>query len=307
MSSAPSPHSAGASGDGIGGARPGGAGRPLSPTASPGGFVLPGRHGRPAVPVHVAAPPVIGPATRVVVVLHGTERNAAEYLVPWQRWALYNDCVVLAPHFDRVDWPGAHGYVLGAVLDRHGEPLPRSRWAFTAITELHRHIRARLGLADPEFDLWGHSAGAQFVHRYLLFAPTAPVRTAIAANAGWYTRPDQQLAFPYGLRHPALEFSAADVAAWVARPLVLMAGTADIDRDGHLRTTPEADDQGPHRYARAVTMLRAGRRVARACRWRLVAVPGASHDFTVMAAAAQALLVRPRRSRIGRGACVPSG
>lgn len=256
------------------------------------GFTLAGRKGRPDLPVFVAAPPSPSPDTRITVVLHGTERNAEEYLAPWAQWAARCDRVVVAPQFDRVTWPGSRGYILGGVLDPRGARQRRSRWAFSAVTRLHRRVRERYGVADEQFDVWGHSAGAQFVHRYLLFAPDAPVRTAIAANAGWYTLPDLELPFPYGLRHPALAFTAADVAAWATRPLVLMRGTADVVRDEHLRATPEAEAQGPSRYARAAAMHRAGHAVDPACRWGLVDVPGAAHEYAAMAPAAQALLER---------------
>lgn len=245
---------------------------------------------RPDVLVHVVAPPVTGPGTRVTIVLHGTERNAEEYSAQWAEWAARHDRVVLAPRFDRASWPGAHGYVLGGVLDPGDAPRPRASRSFTALTELHHQARERFGLADERFDVWGHSAGAQFVHRYLLFEPAAPVRTAIAANAGWYTLPDLHLPFPYGLAHPALHLTAADVAAWVRRPLVLMRGAADVHRDEHLRITCAADTQGSHRFARAATMYRAGHAAAHGCRWRLLDVPGAAHDFAAMAPAAQELL-----------------
>jgi len=252
-------------------------------------FTLPGTD-RPGVLVHMVAPPVPGPGTRITIVLHGTDRNAGEYCAQWTQWAMQHDRIVLAPQFDHANWPGRRRYVLGGVLDRDGTPRPRSRWTFTAVTDLHRHARERFGLADEEFDLWGHSAGAQFVHRYLLFEPAAPVRTAIAANAGWYTLPDLEQPFPYGLAHPGLHFTPADVVAWAARPLVLMRGCADIERDEHLRTTPEADAQGPHRFARAAAMHRAGHAAAAECRWRLVDVPFAAHDFAAMVPAAQVLL-----------------
>lgn len=239
---------------------------------------------------YVVAPSRLGPQARVTVVLHGTERNAAEYAARWAQWAVRHGRIVLAPQFDRAGWPGSRSYLLGGVFDAGGAPRPRASWAFTAVTELHRWARERFDLVDDRFDLWGHSAGAQFVHRYLLFEPAAPVRTAIAANAGWYTLPDLDRPFPYGLRHPALRFTADDVAAWAARPLVLMRGTADVERDQHLRTTPEADTQGPHRYARAAAMHAAGHAAAPGCRWQLIDVPGAAHDFAAMAPAAQDLL-----------------
>lgn len=239
---------------------------------------------------HVVAPPWAGPGSRLLVVLHGTERNPLDYLAAWTGWAATHDTVVLCPHFDRGGWPGARGYVLGGLLD--GDlPRPPAAWAFTALTGLAARVARDHRLADPRFDLWGHSAGAQFVHRYLLFAPDAPVRAAIAANAGWYTLPDPAEPFPYGTEHPALGLGPAELRAWVARPMVIMRGTADTVRDATLRVSPGADRQGRHRHARAATMLAAGRAVG-GCRWTLRDVPGVGHDFAAMAPAAQGLLAR---------------
>jgi len=52
-----------------------------------------------------------------------------------------------------------------------------------------------------QFSMFGHSAGAQFVHRYITFMPQGHLRAAVAANSGWYTLPDQTLKLPYGLKH----------------------------------------------------------------------------------------------------------
>ena len=47
------------------------------------------------------------------------------------------------------------------------------------------------------YALYGHSAGGQFVHRYVAFADAPRMESAVAANSGWYTMPDDG-AFPYG-------------------------------------------------------------------------------------------------------------
>lgn len=243
--------------------------------------------------VHLAVPATLGPGTRVVVVMHGTERDAREYCDAWTGWAGTHDRLVVCPEFDRESWPGARSYVLGNVFtakDGAGELRAEQDWSFTAVVAMHRAVRAAFGLTDRRFDLWGHSAGAQFVHRFTLFRPEAPVRLAIAANSGWYTLPDLATAFPYGLRHPLLSFTPADVARWAGGDLVLMRGERDVLRDEHLRTAPGADAQGPSRYHRAARMLRAGHAASRACRWRLVDVPGAGHDHLAMAPVAQQLL-----------------
>jgi pimeloyl-ACP methyl ester carboxylesterase len=199
---------------------------------------------------------------------------------------------VLAPEFDARSWPGSRSYNLGNVVESNGgegRVLPPERWSFTVVESLHDEARRRFGLADEGFDLWGHSAGGQFVHRLLLFRPQASVRRAIAAGCGWFTTPDHTVPFPYGLAHPVLRFDDRAVRSWLLRPLALMRGTADTDRDPDLRRTPAADAQGPNRYERTGHMLEAARRRYSAVRWRLVDVPGVGHDASAMAGAAQSL------------------
>ncbi len=242
------------------------------------------------VTVELALPRSLGPQTRLVLVMHGVLRNAGEYRDAWLHWAGATDHLVACPCFAGRGWRGARAYTLGGVFtgrDGTGSRRPEARWSFTVVEALAAHVRGRYALEDPEFDLWGHSAGALFVHRLPLFRPDAPVRRLLAANAGWYTVPDAAIAFPYGLRHPALEFTPQDVRRWLAAPLVLMRGEEDRARDEHLRTTAGADRQGPTRHARAAHALERARAADPGTRWRLADVRGAGHDFLPMARAAQ--------------------
>lgn len=238
-------------------------------------------------------PDSLGPATRLVVVLHGMLRNADEYIDDWVDWASTHDRVVVSPRFDAFDWPGSLGYNLGNVFRKEGSNgrlNPDAEWSFTAVEGLARSIAGTLALADGAFDLWGHSAGAQFVHRFGLFRPDAPVRRLIAAGAGWYTTPDPGTDFPYGTRHRKLTISTHDLRRWTARSLILMRGARDTQRDECLRAAPLAEAQGRTRWERAAFMLSAARAFDPDTRWRLVDVPEAGHDHATMAAAAQELL-----------------
>jgi hypothetical protein len=55
---------------------------------------------------------------------------------------------------------------------------PEGERAFTVVQQPHRYVVAGFGLDDTMFDLWGHSAGGQFVHRFLVFKPQSLVRYA---------------------------------------------------------------------------------------------------------------------------------
>jgi poly(3-hydroxybutyrate) depolymerase len=232
---------------------------------------------------HLVVPPVVGPRTQLVVVLHGVLRNGVVYAERWAPLALRGDRVVLAPEFDTLHWPGARGYNLGNL----NGPGPS---AFAVLETLCAAVQDRLGLVDRRLVLFGHSAGAQVVHRFVLLRPQAPVRLAIAAGAGWYTAPDLAVSWPYGLAHPRLRLGPADVERWARAPVVLMRGALDVHPDGNLRVTPEALAQGPHRYARAGWMHERIRRVDPRSPWRLVDVPGVGHDDAAMARAAWPLL-----------------
>ncbi len=242
---------------------------------------------------YLYVPTGLSAGTRVLVVMHGTLRNAHEYIEGWTAWAERTDHVVVAPTFDRAAWPGRSGYHLGNVLHddcRRGAPNHEASWAFTVVEALHDRVRRELCLNDPSFALWGHSAGGQFVHRFLLFKPRARIRAAIAAGCGWFTVPDLSTAFPYGLRHPRLGFAEEDARRYVHAPLSLLRGTVDTTRDPHLRTSRAAEAQGPNRYERAGHMHRAAKRLDPDTSWRLIDIPGLGHDWMGMATVAQALL-----------------
>jgi ABC-type multidrug transport system fused ATPase/permease subunit len=247
--------------------------------------------GHPAIRVWLAAPPTVGPQTRLVVVMHGVRRNAREYAAEWADWAASTGHVVAVPHFDREGWRGADGYNLGNVLDGSGGSAalnPIERWAFTVVDEIQSRLRRRLGIVDERFVLWGHSAGAQFAHRFPLFRPRAKLRAVIVAGGGWFMLPDPDVDFPYGTRHPLLCFPRRRLLDWTRLPIVLVRGTLDLERDPDLRTTPEAETQGANRFERASCMVERARSLNPNTRWRLMDVTGVDHDYLKMIPATQA-------------------
>ncbi len=246
------------------------------------------RPGKALLNAWLALPTLLTPQARLAVVMHGVRRNAREYLETWREWSQSTGRPVLAPHFDSETWPRARAYNLGNVLDSQDRRNPRRSWAFTALQHLVSDTRRQLQLADLTWDLFGHSAGAQFVHRFALLRPSSTLGAVVVAGAGWFTVPDPDLDWPYGTRHPGLDIDRTVLTAWTRRPIVLMRGGCDRVRDEHLRTAPEADAQGLTRWDRAAHMLAAGQAYDPRCRWELIDVPAASHSEQDMAPAVQA-------------------
>ena len=226
------------------------------------------------------------PAGRVVVVMHGVNRDADRYRDEWRGLADQYGFLLVVPEFSQAKFPGDDGYNFGGMVDDQGKPRPRERWSFNVVDRVFADVRRLSGAERQAYSLYGHSAGAQFAHRFLLFAASPSVEMVVAANAGWYTLPVADEAFPYGLQgSPAGE---ADVRAFLARPLVLQLGEADTDSaHSSLRRTPEANRQGPHRFARGKNFMAVAeveaKRLGVPLAWKLVTVPGVGHSNGQMA------------------------
>ena len=211
----------------------------------------------PAIKVWMQAPARIEPDTPIVFVMHGVQRDADRYLAEWAPIAARDGFILVVPEFSQQNFPGSRSYNAGFLEAADGTPLPRSRWSFSVIEPIFDSVRERTGSRVPAYTLYGHSAGAQFVHRYVALVPDARLRVAIAANAGWYTMPDLQKAFPYGWAGTAV--NEATLKQALGKPLIILLGTADTDvAHPNLRRTPEANAQGPHRYARGRSFHHAG-------------------------------------------------
>ena len=247
----------------------------------------------PEITVFFALPPKVSAKTRFLMIMAGRQRDADAYLDSWIDWAEKNDCIIAAPKFDEKNWPEPLGYNFGNIAS--GKELDntvndRSKWAFTVTEQLFAEMRKKYSLSAKDYILFGHSAGGQFVHRFILFFPRNHVRLAIAANPGFYTLPDLATAFPYGLKNSPVAISRQALIDWTNTNLILMRGTADIQRTESLRQTPEADAQGKTRFERAGFMFAQVKALNPASKWQLIDVPGIAHDQVGMAAAAQKML-----------------
>jgi len=240
--------------------------------------------------------PAVSDRSRVplLVVLHGFMREPARYLEPWIPLAAAHGFAVIAPEFHRGDFPGSLAYNQGGLFSPVGDLQPQERWLFGHVERLFDAAREWVGTRTRRYCLYGHSAGAQVVHRMVLAAPDARVSMAVAANAGWYTLPTFDLDFPYGLgRLPVTE---AGLRRSLGTPLVVLLGEADSDPDDPLlRRSPEALAQGAHRLARGVEFHRqaqdAATRRGVPLAWTRQQVPGVGHDHEAMAAVASKILL----------------
>lgn len=280
---------------------------PMAP--GKGRFVL-DDWGGPSIPVWTYVPIGVDPTDLpIVIVMHGTRRDADRYRDEWSALAQVNQFVVAAPEFADADWGRAAGYNLGNVFREEGVDLqPEAEWAFSAIEPVFDAVRTQIGSSQSVYTLYGHSAGSQFVHRFLVYKPDARVKRYIAANAGWYTLPSFEEAYPYGLKGGEVTEDQLKIA--LGKDVVVLLGTLDNDPNhSSLRRAPEAMRQGPHRFARGITFYNVAKAQADALgvefSWRVATVENAVHSNGQMALGAVPFIidgkpVAPTQETIGQ-------
>lgn len=237
------------------------------------------------------------PNDPVVVVQHGMMRNGDDYRDFWIEAAEKHNLLIVAPTFPDAEFPKAEGYNNGLLVAGDGSIAPRGQWLYAVPGRVLDALRAGGVVDNPAIRIFGHSAGGQFVHRMLATFGIGPFADAIAANPGWYTLPTLERRFPEGLG--GLGLGEKELVAWLATPMVLLAGDQDIATDDpNLPSNPEALAQGPNRFGRAHFMLEFAQAEARRrgtpCHWTLVPVGGVGHDGAAMSRAAAAFWFEDR-------------
>jgi poly(3-hydroxybutyrate) depolymerase len=248
-------------------------------------FVMDDWGGAP-IPVWLLRPAKAGPDAPVMFVMHGVGRDADRYIAEWVEIATAAGIVVVVPEFTKGGFPDTLNYNFGAVFDEKGALRPRAAWSYSAIDKIFDKVVAREQLAAKTYVLFGHSAGAQFVHRFVLLGAGAKMSRAISANSGSYTWPTGPEKWPFGIH--GLPAGLWQPATALTGPMLLMQGTADND-PGHpsLPRQREAMAQGPHRLARGKAFYAAAQVAAKqagvAFGWSCVLVPDVAHDNGGMA------------------------
>lgn len=233
-------------------------------------------------------------SAQILMVMTGAHRDGEAYREDWLPLLENRNTLLLVLEFSKDEYPGVSSYNQGNILDEHGTINPQEAWTFNMVEALFKAVVQDTKSDAVDYALFGHSAGGQFVHRFMEFSPDSHVRVAVAGNAGWYTMPDQDIEFPYGLKNSPL--SSKEMREAFARPLVIMLGADDVDpKDALLQRDRNTDAQGDNRLTRGLNFYQAARDAAGDSgkfNWSLVVVPGVAHDHRRMAAAAAELLLK---------------
>ena len=270
-------------------------------TLVPGGkwsFVFADKQGQADRPIRVYTyrPRQCDSKCPIQFVMHGLKRNASEYRDNWELLADRFGLLIIAPEFSQKNWPHGEAYNLGDVAANDN----REKWAYSAIEHIFDEMRD--GQAD--YRIFGHSAGGQFVQRFMLFRPDNRSSIAIAANPGWYMMPEwrgdkAQDKYPYSM--VGSRVGEAQLKQALARRFVLLLGEGDVDsEDPTLNKADGARKQGATRVERGENFFFAASGAASALNvkmaWEMSMVPGTAHEAAAMGrAAAEQFYSVPKR------------
>ncbi len=252
------------------------------------------------IEIHTYKPPQYagGP---ILLVLHGLGTNAPGYRDYAMPLADARGLLVVAPLFDRKRFPVWRYQTGGIVRNQRTEGEftvePEAQWMGRIFLGLIEAVRSAEGRPDLAYSLIGHSAGGQTLSRFAAFVPHAAKRIVIANPSTWLW-PSRDERFPFGFGGlPAKMADDAALQRYLAQPVTLLLGTADIRRDSDLNVSDGAERQGANRLERGRNAYRAAQQLARdrgwTFNWRLVEVPDAGHSARRMFGSTEALTALP--------------
>jgi poly(3-hydroxybutyrate) depolymerase len=235
-------------------------------------------------------PPGANAQTPVVFILAGLNRDADKYRDSWVENATKNKLIVIAPLYSEKDYPGNDGYNLGNLVNAKTDKVnPRGEWAFTVIDDLFANMQKQGITQQKQYYLFGNSAGCQFAHRMLTFVPEAKVKAAMCAAAGWWTMPDVENPWPYGLDGAPVDVTQKQLADYFALPVLITVGSKDSDPyHPLLRRSYAAMTQGDSRLTRAETYFLTAKQKAKRYKvpfnWQFTTLKGVGHNGEKMSA-----------------------
>ncbi len=234
----------------------------------------------------------------ILFLFHGAERNGRIAISNWKSIAEDRKIILVAPNFTSELYPSID-YQFGGVSYSSVtyKAKPEETWTYQIVEPIFSYIKEKTGNVSKTYDMSGHSAGGQWVHRYLLFMKNARVRKAVEQNAGNYTVPDPNgitdgtnwFGFPYSIRDVDV-ITRDHLAAYFARDMIVHVGTLDTASsravDSYFPDDAGSMAEGRCRFERGHFFYNRAKRVADSLglpfKWRIVEVPGVGHNSNRM-------------------------
>lgn len=280
-----------------------------------GSFLIKGGPGREhkKIEVFYHMPKNFSSESKVLLVIPGAGRNGDSYRDAWIEEAEKYSVLILSPKYKKEDYgfdayhfggliqnlmmEKSLGYVAGtnhfSLNEDHIQfdlVQDENQWIFKDFDRIFDQVVQKVGSNQSQYDIFGHSAGGQILHRMALFYPKSKANRIIAANSGFYTLPDLETPLLFGTQD--MNILKEDFRSIFNQKLVLYLGELDnaSETGGTLLRSISADKQGLHRLARGNYFYKYSKQLAKQLgfpfNWELIIIPEVGHDHRGMGNAA---------------------
>lgn len=250
--------------------------------------------------IHYFKPENYTKESPVVFVVPGAGRNGDDYRNAWVDKAKEYGLIVLSPEYSESYYPDFWSYNLAGMIkdveiNEERTAMTKFRlndnpeeWIYNDFDRIFYLIKKELNLTIDSYDMFGHSAGGQIVHRLAIFKSESLANRMLASNSGWYTLPNDLDTFPYGLKNLNISTENIDFS----NNLVVFLGEKDDVNEtrGELRRSQEVDKQGIHRLERGQYFYEKSEEIATKLNadfnWKIKVIPNIGHDYIEMSKAA---------------------
>ena len=234
--------------------------------------------------VYYFRPTTWEPGDDIVVAMHGIYRDAENQLEDLSFYANKKNFLLVCPEFSNEKYPGSRYYNNGNVMSE-GKLQDKEDWVFSSIDRILNDVKTKFNSLNSKTLLYGHSAGAQIVHRYVLFNDDMNFDLIVSANAGGYTMPDSTISFPYGVG--GVPMSNEEWKTIFSKPVVILLGEEDTVPDDNLNVSAASNAQGKNRFERGKNFYEQMKNKAKELNaqfnWELSTVPEVGHNYYKMA------------------------
>ena len=231
---------------------------------------------------------------KIIFVMSGCLRDALNYLKNWIEVADKYNYIIVAPEFDKDHYSIAeHEY--GNLIDieydyssqdiyipymKYGKTIKdKSEWIYDIIDNIYLKFIKENTLKNDGFIIFGHSSGAQFVHKYLMLGDSKYCKLYLAANAGLYTFFNEEKDYPYGIKNLNEYKNIIDKS--LSKKAYIMIGDQDITTDD-LNHMEEDKEEGLTRLERGTNYYNIAKEYSNKnnidFNWNLIIMPNVNHD-----------------------------
>ena len=229
-------------------------------------------------------PEEINNQTQVLFIIHGGARDSEKYLDIWKKFTEHKNIILVAPEFKRVDY---EDYEYLNISDDYGVLNKNlNEHLHNSLSIFFSFFKSKYNLEIDTYKLYGHSGGAQFAHRLLLFSDYDNVSSAVIASAGSYTFLNNEN-YPYGLKE-SNHLSDKKIKRYLSQRVTFLIGNQDIKKfeSSKKNNTQGKAIQGNNRFEVGINyfnnLITVSERQKIPLRWKFQIAKGVAHDLSLI-------------------------